>query len=90
MIDEFVSLVNPVLFEPPFPPEGAAVSFRAAKDASGAGEGAYNKYNPLKKPTSKSIKPLLPLVGKPDLRNAHQERECPPRQPRWGRSSNYI
>ena len=35
VIDEFVSLVNPVLFEPPFPPagaalpEGAAGSFRA-------------------------------------------------------------
>ena len=23
VIDEFVSLVNPVLFEPPFPPEGS-------------------------------------------------------------------
>ncbi len=28
VIDEFVSLVNPVLFEPPFPPEGAADLFR--------------------------------------------------------------
>ena len=30
MIDEFVSLVNPVLFEPPFPPEGAAALFEIA------------------------------------------------------------
>ena len=30
VIDEFVSLVNPVLFEPPFPPEGAADLFEIA------------------------------------------------------------
>ena len=32
MIDEFVSLVNPVLFEPPFPPEGAADLFEIANN----------------------------------------------------------
>ncbi len=71
MIDEFVSLVNPVLFEPPFPPEGSRVPRPSGQTP--ARFPRYDREGCRGSPLSRTS------LGLPDrgVGNADQERERP-------------